>query len=101
MHLKKCIPDFSKILPTFWIEKNGLPFDHLIEEKVAKFAEGVDSPIKLVKTILYKSKVDVEALQTYMVLCGRNFGRAASLSSPNLNHFGSNEFCFESYLEHA
>ena len=101
MHLKNCIPDFNEILPTFWIEKNGLPFDHLIQDKVAKFAKGVDSPIKLVKSILYKSKTDVEALQTYKVLCGRNFGRSASLSSPNLNHFGSNEFCFESYLEHA
>ena len=41
----------------------------------------------------------MEALQTYKILCNRNFGKAASLSSPNLNHFGSQEFCFESYLE--
>ena len=32
-------------------------------------------------------------------LCNRNFGKAATLSSPRLNHFGSKEFCFESYLE--
>jgi len=54
---------------------------------------------KDVKSIFYKKREDVEALQTYKILCNRNFGRAATLSSPNLNHFGSQEFCFESYLE--
>ncbi len=101
MHLKKCIPDFSGIDPTFWVESNGLPFDHLIEQKVVKFADGISRPVKKVKTILYKNKTDVEALQTYKVVCNRNFGRAATLSSPNLNHFGSNEFCLESYLQYA
>ena len=100
MHLKKCIPDFSSIYPTFWVESNGLPFDHLIEQKVLKFADGISRPVKKVKTILYKNKTDVEALQTYKVVCNRNFGRAATLSSPNLNHFGSNEFCLESYLQY-
>ena len=101
MHLKKCIPDFSTILPTFWLEVNALPFDGLVAEKVMKFAEGMVRPVKRVKTILYKNKADVEALQTYKVLCNRSFGRAASLSSPNLNHFGTNEFCLESYLQYA
>ena len=74
LHLKKCVPDFSKITPVFWLEEN-------------------------VKSILYKNREDVEALQTYKILCNRNFGRAATLSSPNLNHFGSQEFSFESYLD--
>ncbi len=46
-----------------------------------------------------ENKDDAEALQTYKILCNRNFGKAATLSSPRLNHFGSKEFCFESYLE--
>ena len=98
-HLKKCVPDFKNILPTFWVQKNDLPFDDLLTKKVTKFAKGIDRPIRLVKTILYKNREDVEALQTYKILCTRSFGRAASLSCPNLNHFGSKEFCLESYLE--
>ncbi len=98
-HLKKCVPEFTKIQPTFWIEKNDLPFDDLLTKKVVRFAKGSDRPARLVKTILYKNREDAEALQTYKILCTRSFGRAASLSCPNLDHFGSKEFCLESYLE--
>ena len=35
--------------------------------------------------------------ETYKIICGRKFGRTATLSMPNLDHFGSDEFCFESY----
>ena len=98
-HLRKCVPDFTKITPTFWVEENDLPFDELLKEKVIAFSTRIDRPAKKVKSIFYKNKRDVEALQTYKIICNRNFGRPATLSSPNLNHFGSNEFCFESYLE--
>ena len=101
LYLKNCIPDFKNILPTFLLERNNLPFDHLLAEKVIKFAASTTRPVERVKTILYNKKADVEALQTYKILCNRNFGRAATLSSPNLNHFGSNEFCLESYLQYA
>ena len=99
LHLKKCVPDFSNILPTFWLEMNDLPFDFFLAEKVRKFAHSMMRPVKLVKTVLYKKREDAEALQTYKILCNRNFGRAATLSNPNLNHFGSKEFCLESYLD--
>jgi DNA polymerase III alpha subunit len=99
LHLKKCVPDFSKITPVFWLEENGLPFDHLLIAKVQKFASNIGAKCKDVKSILYKNREDVEALQTYKILCNRNFGKAATLSSPNLNHFGSQEFSFESYLD--
>jgi len=98
-HLRKCVPDFTKITPTFWVEENNLPFDELLKEKVIAFSTRIDRHAKKVKSIFYKNKRDVEALQTYKIICNRNFGRPATLSSPNLNHFGSNEFCFESYLE--
>ena len=99
LYLKKCIPDFSDISPTFWVEKNNLPFDGLLERKVIKFSKSLQRPVRLVKSIFYKNKDDAEALQTYKILCNRNFGKAATLSSPRLEHFGSKEFCFESYLE--
>jgi len=96
--LKNCIPYLEGLNPRFWIERNNLPFDSLLEDKVKSFVDG-KYPISLVKTIKYKNKEDVEALQTYKVLCNRSFGRQATLSNPNLSHFGSDEFCWESYKE--
>jgi DNA polymerase III alpha subunit len=100
MYLNNCIPDFNKIKPSFLIERNGLPFDSLIEDLVLKFTnyDKIYNTV-LCKSIFYKSRKDYEALQTYKILCNRSFGKVSSLSNPNLNHFGSNEFCFESYLE--
>jgi DNA polymerase III alpha subunit len=100
LFLKNCIPDLEGLNPKFWIEKNNLPYDRLIEQKVIEFTDG-NFPVSFVKSIYYKNKDDVEALQTYKILCNRSFGRQATLSCPNLNHFSSDEFCFESYLENT
>jgi hypothetical protein len=100
MYLANCVPDFSRIKPSFFIEDNGLPFDFIIENHINNLTVGKLSYQKnRVKSIYYKNKKDYAALQTYKILCNRSFGKVASLSSPNLNHFGSDEFCFESYLE--
>lgn len=93
---KNCIPNLNGIKAKFWVEDNLLPFDYLLKKKVVEYANGKTS---LVKSIYYKKKEDVEALQTYRILTRRTFGRQATLSNPNLSHFGSDEFCFESYLE--
>jgi DNA polymerase III alpha subunit len=100
LFLKNCIPEMKDLNPRFWIEKNNLPYDKLIEQKVIEFTNG-NYPVSFVKSIYYKNKEDVEALQTYKILCNRTFGRQATLSCPNLNHFSSDEFCFESYLENT
>jgi hypothetical protein len=100
MFLANCVPDFSRIKPVFLLENNHLPFDSIIESHIDKFTcGGNDYLMRWVKSIFYKDKKDYAALQTYKILCNRSFGKAASLSSPNLNHFGSDEFSFESYLE--
>jgi DNA polymerase III alpha subunit len=100
MYLANCVPDFSKIKPTFFLEDNGLPFDLIVNKHVNNFTqEGKNFKKQLVKSIYYKDKKDYAALQTYKILCNRSFGKVASLSSPNLNHFGSDEFSFESYLK--
>lgn len=96
--LKNCIPELKNFKPSFWIERNNLPFDSILEDKVREFA-GDKHPVVLVKSIRYKNKSDVEAFQTYKVLSNRSFGRQATLSNPNLSHFGSDEFCWESYKE--
>ena len=98
MTFSNCTPDLSFTKPTFFIEDNGLPFDKLIASKVSSFASAKKSKIELAKSIYNKNRSDVSALQTYKCICGRSFGNK-TLAKPNLDHFGSNEFCFESWKE--
>lgn len=100
MQFKNCIPHFSFTKPTFFIESNGLPFDELIKSKVLAYASKNNCPTEKAKSIYYKRKKDVSALQTYKCICGRTFGNK-TLSKPNLDHFGSDEFCFESWKENV
>lgn len=97
LYLGNCIPEFRKIKPIYFVERNGLPFDFLIEKAVRSFAANSNCDVQLVKSIFYRYREDYEALQTYKLICNRSFGKQATLSSPNLSHFGSNEFCWESF----
>ena len=57
-------------------------------------------PIVNTKSIYYENRDDFEAYQTYKCICGRGFStKAKTLDMPNLDHCGSPEFCYESYLE--
>ena len=92
-----CVPDFAFTKANYFIENNNLPTDPLLIDLVNKICE---KPL-LTKSIYYKDKKDVYAFQTYKILCNRSFGKESSLSNPNLNNFGSDEFCWESYLEYG
>ena len=94
-----CVPDFSFCKPTFFIEKNKLPFDFLVEPLVKQYCKENKFKTQETKTIYYKKREDVKAFQTYKCLCSRGFGRQKTLEEPNLDHFGSNEFCFESWKQ--
>ena len=98
MKFANCTPSFCFTKPTFFIEYNGLPFDHFLQQKVKNYASKNSNKIEYTKSIYYKNKKDVTALQTYKCITGRTFGNK-TLSKPNLDHFGSNEFCFESWKE--
>ncbi len=98
-----CMPNLPKEL-IFFVERNGLPFDTILEEKVADYIINSshftkDLNTQLVKSIYYENKEDVEAFQTYKCICNRQPGRQASLSNPRLNHFGSDRFCVEAWKE--
>ena len=99
MKFSNCTPSFSFADPNFFVESNSLPFDSLLRDRVERYANKKDKIIKT-KSIYYKNKSDVKALQTYKCICGRSFGNK-TLSKPNLDHFGSNEFCFESWKENV
>lgn len=94
----KCIPNFPKASDLFYfIEDNKLPFDGILKKSIE-----VAAPIARIvpaKSIFYKNRADYSALQTYKLICNRKFGKQATLNNPNLEHFASREFCWESYLE--
>lgn len=94
-----CLPDFQFCVPTFLTEDNGLPFDHLLVNKVHDFANTLNAPVNKAKSIYYKDKKDSTAFQTYKIICNRMAGKERTLSRPELNHFCSDEFCFESWKE--
>lgn len=96
-----CLVDFSFTKPTFFIEENGLPFDFLVKDSVIEYCKANNFPTQKVKSIFYKNKKDFDAFLSYKLICSRSSfsGREVSIEKPNMDHLGSDEFCFESYLE--
>lgn len=94
-----CVLDFDFTNPTFFIERNELPFDHLVERKVREYCTENNYEMQDAKSIYYKYREDFDAYQTYKIVCNRMPGRTRSLQAPNFSHMGSNEFCFESYMD--
>lgn len=101
MSFNSWIVDFSFASPTFFIENNGLPFDHIISEAVENYCKANKFPTEKTQSIYYKNKSDFSAYVAYKLICSRNSfaGRELSLEKPNMDHLGSDEFCWESYLE--
>lgn len=101
MSFQFCLVDFSFAKPTFFIEENGLPFDSLVKESVLDYCKSNNFPTQKVKSIFYKNKKDFDSFLSYKLICSRSSlsGREVSIEKPNIDHLGSNEFCFESFLE--
>ena len=98
MSFDGCTPELKSLDPVFFIEDNSLPFDSVLKEKVLNYADSFGLKTENTKSIYYENKADCEALLTYKCVCSKKFGKS-SLSKPNIDHFGSDEFCMESYLE--
>ena len=97
-----CMIDLPSNVP-FFIERNGLPFDMILEEKIVDYVTNTfgnaKENIELAKSIYYENIEDVSAFQTYKCICNRKPGRQSSLSNPRLDHFGSDRFCIEAWKE--
>ena len=99
MYFKNCmwdsfVPEDREI---FLLEENAHPHDALIKQMVMQDKK---RRIQLVKSIFYRLRSDVEAYQTYRMSTQRSFGRVEGLTNPNIEHFGSREFCFQSYMDY-
>ncbi len=88
-----CIPDFSKIRPTFFIENHDLPFNELLKNLVQNYAKTYNYPVLETNTCYYAKKSDFKSFLTYKCIKHRS-----SLENPNLEWMGDDTFCFEHYI---
>ena len=100
-HFGLCHVDISKFDFDYFIEQNNHPFDGLISEQVNSICKSQNKEPILTKSIYHKNKEDFDAFQMYKSICGRANGKTPMFTNPNLNHFCSNEFCWESFLENV
>jgi len=100
-HFGLCHIDISKLDFDYFIERNNHPFDVLISEQVNSICKSQNKEPILTKSIYHKNTEDFDAFQMYKSICGRANGKTPMFTNPNLNHFCSNEFCWQSFLENA
>jgi len=93
LYFSNCRPNYNFADNVFFIEKNDLPFNYLIEEAVTKFCNGKELKVP-VQSIYYDQKTDFKTLATYRCIQERR-----DLSSPNMEHFASDNFALEKWLE--
>jgi DNA polymerase III alpha subunit len=93
------VPDLSFADVTLFLEDNDLAIDLPIAEAVRDFSKSFSIPIQRAKSIFYKNRADIDAFMAYKIICGKTMGRGRSLQKPELPHFCSAEFCFESFKE--
>jgi DNA polymerase III alpha subunit len=92
LHGHMCMPDFGFCDPLYAVEKNDIPFNYLIEKRVAEYCQQ-DKCVD-VKSIFYNNKEDFKAFLTFRCINNRS-----TLDKPNLDHMTSHEFCLESWKE--
>jgi len=89
-----CIPDFEYCNPVFFLEDNGVPFDHLIRSRIETYTKSSGFPTQEVKNIYYKYRNDFLAYLTFRCINNRS-----SLERPNIDHMCSDDFCFEAWAD--
>lgn len=89
------VPDLSFTKPVLFREVgSGLPFEHLIGAAFDRYNKDGALQQFDTKTIYYKKRKDFRAYSVYRGIMNRELH-----SKPNMEHFGSREFCFESYKD--
>lgn len=99
LHGGQCLPDLSFCQPIMWLGEHGLPFDHILRRKTVDFAAKNGYETQEIHHIYYKNRADIDAYQTYKILCNRIGGQKQTLENPGMANFSSSEFCLENYIE--
>ncbi len=86
------LPDFGKLKPRFLNQKQGMPFDSLIERKMLGYCEKNGYEVMPAHQIYYYKDEDVMAHLTFNCI-----GARRTWEKPNFEHYCSNQFSYESY----
>lgn len=89
-----CVPDLGFTEPVFDLCEMELPFDGLIDQKTLSFCAENKYETRRVHPVYYYSRADSRAYQVFRCIKERT-----TLQKPNLNHFSSNNFCWQSFCE--
>lgn len=90
------IPDFSGIDTYFSITKHNLPFDFLIENAILGYCKGnkvEEKRILNIHNVYYYKNRDVKPFLVFRAINNRS-----TFHKPQLEHFSSNLFSFEAWL---
>ncbi len=88
------VPDFGSIRPNFILEEHELPFDGILTQKITNYCRENKYDIIEGHSIYYYKDKDVFPMQIMRCINNRS-----TFDCPNLNHFSSNKFSFESWRE--
>ena len=88
-HGVSIIPRFGARKVNYCMEEHGLPFDEIVKDGIEGFAGG-----EIIKThqVYYYASNNAKSYQVF-----RAIGNRSTLTKPNLSHFSSNRFSWESY----
>ena len=89
----KCVPDFSYVVPVFFLEDNDTLLDKDMAKRVEDFC-GDKYQIVRVKSIYYKNREDFGAYLTF-----RCINKRTSVQKPRMDGMCSSEFSYESWKE--
>jgi DNA polymerase III alpha subunit len=95
----RAVPSFGKIRPIFFLEDHSLPFDAIIRDAVLKYTEENGYDTMAAHQVYYYRNEDVKSLTVLKCITNRSATGGATLERPELPHFSSDRFSFQSWCE--
>lgn len=93
------VPDLDTFKPvTFFTESNELPFDEMLEQRVAQYSLTNGVNVIRSQSIFYKSPDDYLAYVAFRCLHNRGTSQKCTLERPELDHMTSDQFNFDKWL---
>lgn len=86
------IPKFDKVTPKFCVENHDLPFDSIIKTATTNYCFENNYKTILTHQIYYYRNSDIKNYQVFRCINNRS-----TLTKPNLSHFSSDSFSFQSF----
>lgn len=90
----QCSFDCNKFKPVFFYEESELPFDGIITNGINAASKGFET-LKTRTVLYYKN----ENIGSYLTM--RCMAKRTDWDKPNLDHFSSDKFSFEAYLQQS